>query len=837
MSSPVAPAFPYDLEWSESLVGLPMAVPEYWWPGYSSSKLCLGKIASIDTTARELNIFVLVLKDEPGKRYGMRYDAVLLYSDENDETTSRFHLPSDPPADPAQERSVTVTVPRVGVRVGSRARRRERRRPMPPLVAHTERDNVDDSSSDEETVEVELLGDDDSDDEWLVEYTDPDDWILVTEENIDSVDLPHIQPIPYEPREGEGEEFDVKVTEEEVESLKDDEGHIRYEKVFEFLLPDFEGEGYYEWIAARVRNYMTHLIRTQGYTPTYFKPEDDKVVLGDHIACFFGVQIARMLRGFPSIRDTWSTREALFAIGMAAESMPRGAFEDINRCFHFADDWDEPENENWEDIYLDDKHKSPAAAKHRRKFAIIEDAHNAAWKLHIKFGKDLTYDESRCAGWYPGPIVIGPEPKPIRTGATIHSMCVTKGPLGTYMLHVRVYGGKNDTDLRKITRTVGTQQVFIKLLEIFLRPFMGRGCCATMDSAYIGELLAQVATNAWKINVVGTTQCNRCGPDKDLVKSERKMMKKGTYECKFFVHETLPLCVALWADNNIVQTLTNMYPPAVLTEDEGVFRRKRNADGGRDRISSAVKIPLQTKAYVSDFDKIDKRNLADSKYDLKGHSKKHNWAPKLINRFYNINSGCASVFYERLCELYTPGNRIISPKQRMADLAHSLTQRGLPMRQVRFPHPPIIRDMTRLFDNNLGIKRRSDARGTMDAGVSTVSAVTAAASSASRTRRAISSLKALRFTQQKRSSWRHHQSIAYEKRGRCAYAGCPGLSSGKSKEPRKWDTNMRCEECSAIDGYDVFLCNGTKGLVEGVKKTWKVCTCHIEYHNARYNNK
>ena len=173
----------------------------------------------------------------------------------------------------------------------------------------------------------------------------------------------------------------------------------------------------------------------------------------------------------------------------------------------------------------------------------------------------------------------------------------------------------------------------------------------------------------------------------------------------------------------------------------------------------------------------------------------------------------------------------------MADLSHSLTQWGLPTQTQQFLHPPIIRDMTRLFDTNLGRKRRSDVRGTIDAGVHTVSTVTAAASSASRTRRAISSLKALRFTQQKRLSWRQHQSIAYEKRGRCAYSGCPGLSSGKSKEPRKWDTNMRCEECSVIDGYDVFLCNGTKGLVKGEKKTWKVCTCHIEYHKARYNNK
>ena len=34
------------------------------------------------------------------------------------------------------------------------------------------------------------------------------------------------------------------------------------------------------------------------------------------------------------------------------KSMPRGAFEDINRCFHFADDWDEPDDANWVDILI-----------------------------------------------------------------------------------------------------------------------------------------------------------------------------------------------------------------------------------------------------------------------------------------------------------------------------------------------------------------------------------------------------------------------------------------------------------------------------------------------------
>ena len=34
---------------------------------------------------------------------------------------------------------------------------------------------------------------------------------------------------------------------------------------------------------------MTHRIRFEGYTPRYYKPEVDKVVLGTHIAHFFWI--------------------------------------------------------------------------------------------------------------------------------------------------------------------------------------------------------------------------------------------------------------------------------------------------------------------------------------------------------------------------------------------------------------------------------------------------------------------------------------------------------------------------------------------------------------------
>ena len=108
------------------------------------------------------------------------------------------------------------------------------------------------------------------------------------------------------------------------------------------------------------------------------------------------------------------------------------------------------------------------------------------------------------------------------------------------------------------------------------------------------------------------------------------------------------------------------------------------------------------------------------------------------------------MFYEHLCEFYTPGNKILNPKQRMTDLSHCLYQRGPSMQEWRFQHPTFHRDMSSVFNNNLGRKIRSDAKGIVSAAMSTVADVTAAASSASRTMHAISSLKALRFTQQQK---------------------------------------------------------------------------------------
>ena len=85
----------------------------------------------------------------------------------------------------------------------------------------------------------------------------------------------------------------------------------------------------------------------------------------------------------------------------------------------------------------------------------------------------------------------------------------------------------------------------------------------------------------------------------------------------------------------------------------GVGRKLRGADDLREQEQTLVKIPEQTKAYVSTFDKIDKKNLIDSRFDLKGISKKHNFSPKIVKRYYNMHGGNASLYYKRACQLFT----------------------------------------------------------------------------------------------------------------------------------------------------------------------------------------
>ena len=57
-------SYAIDPKRGESLVGLCMAVPLSWWPGYTGTELSLGKITKLDSAASIP--FLLAVDDEPG---------------------------------------------------------------------------------------------------------------------------------------------------------------------------------------------------------------------------------------------------------------------------------------------------------------------------------------------------------------------------------------------------------------------------------------------------------------------------------------------------------------------------------------------------------------------------------------------------------------------------------------------------------------------------------------------------------------------------------------------------------------------------------------------------
>ena len=110
-----------------------------------------------------------------------------------------------------------------------------------------------------------------------------------------------------------------------------------------------------------------------------------------------------------------------------------------------------------------------------------------------------------------------------------------------------------------------------------------------------------------------------------------------------------------------------------------------------------VKCPAQNKDYSKTFHEIDKANLKAATHDLKGHSKKHNWSPKIVFRAFNINNTNAYIYYRRLVDLYTPTRRALDSTEGISELAHAFCQRGESMRKQRPEHPSAFRDISTVF--------------------------------------------------------------------------------------------------------------------------------------------
>ena len=76
-----------DNEWATSLVGLPMNVPNSWWPrsswaGQPGTFKNRGIIKRYNPTRKNEKYFMLELLSELGAEYPMRYNGVIEYADD-----------------------------------------------------------------------------------------------------------------------------------------------------------------------------------------------------------------------------------------------------------------------------------------------------------------------------------------------------------------------------------------------------------------------------------------------------------------------------------------------------------------------------------------------------------------------------------------------------------------------------------------------------------------------------------------------------------------------------------------------------------------------------------
>jgi hypothetical protein len=157
-------------EWAQSLIGLSMKVPQNWWVGCSGYNLHDGKIDSFNINSQKWNLLLDARDDDD--LYLIAYDAVYEYANE---ISSTFH-----------EYQLTYQSIRDG----------------------------------DEEIETEQA-----------RYTKTtwEEWNQVSTEDGDGNGNGRtIDPIECTV----DEDFSFKITDEEVELLKDENGEIRYEKVF-----------------------------------------------------------------------------------------------------------------------------------------------------------------------------------------------------------------------------------------------------------------------------------------------------------------------------------------------------------------------------------------------------------------------------------------------------------------------------------------------------------------------------------------------------------------------------------------------------------------------------
>jgi hypothetical protein len=239
-----------------------MRVPDHWWESYNGTNLHDGKIVLFDVVSQKWNL-LLDTRDDGDDLYLMAYEAVCEYSNKESSTFNEYQLPY------------------IVVREG------------------------DDQIQTEEGT--------------LYSLTPAEEWTRV---GYDDNNGRTIDPIEWT---GGDDEFSISITDEELDTLKDDSKEIRYEKVFEWCLQRFgdDNQTLFEYQAAWMLNYMNKRIVEDGWTPKYYHKEE--WITGDHVVRFHGACLGKMLMDNQSIQQIFCTREIFNAVPSIQASMTKNA--------------------------------------------------------------------------------------------------------------------------------------------------------------------------------------------------------------------------------------------------------------------------------------------------------------------------------------------------------------------------------------------------------------------------------------------------------------------------------------------------------------------------------
>ena len=196
-----------DKEWATELVGLRMQVRGSFWNGLSGQEKRTFYGGIIKEYNHDKRRWLIQFDNDDEDQY-IRYDAVLRFADNNAETFHDFKLPAIPIPPPQDE------------------------------VIHNQ-----------ELFVIDKLN-----------------WTEIIQ-GTTNAEVSDMEPIPYT---GEREEFDVRISEEEINSMKDANGTLRFMDVMRWCLPRFDdGEtDLFTWQAHRMSNYLRHLLTKQLDTTT-----------------------------------------------------------------------------------------------------------------------------------------------------------------------------------------------------------------------------------------------------------------------------------------------------------------------------------------------------------------------------------------------------------------------------------------------------------------------------------------------------------------------------------------------------------------------------------------